>query len=194
MSQHPSIPPAASAAMEAPEVQRVLWRLAREIQEGHPGGGDVCLCGIVTRGVYLADRLRRLIAEQGGTEWRAVALDVGPYRDDGARPAWQGASEAPLPRADRSSVDGLDVILIDDVLYHGRTARAALVALAQLGRPRSVELLVMVDRGHRELPVRATYVGKNMSTSVDQRVSVHLLACDGEDAIRLHPQSARDRS
>ncbi len=193
MTEEQGTKAAARTEWDAPEVQRILWRLARELQEAHPGGGEICLCGIVTRGVYLAQRLRQLVEEQCSAEWTAVALDVGPFRDDGRRASWQGVAELPLPWADRSAVDGRDVILIDDVLYHGRTARAALAALAQLGRPRSVELLVMVDRGHRELPLRATYVGKNMPTSAEQRVSVHVLACDGEDAIRLQLQSERER-
>jgi len=149
----------------------------------------VTLCGIVTRGVFLADRLRRMIEEQGGGSWDAVSLDVGPYRDDEIRP--QGASRSggmpdfPLPTATAERVRDRVVVLVDDVFYHGRTVRAALAALAELARPRAVELLVLVDRGHRELPLRATYVGKNIPTAQNERVAVTVVGCDADDAIRL---------
>ncbi len=168
------------------ELERVLWRLARELQERHPGGDQVTLCGIATRGVHLAARLAGLVQAQGGGQWRAVSLDTGPFRDDNPRAAGAGAQGgAPLPRADRTAIDQRVVVLVDDVLFHGRTARAALVALAGLGRPLAVELLVLVDRGHRELPLRATYVGRNLPTKVDERVRVRLRECDGEDSITL---------
>lgn len=168
------------------ELERVLWRLARELQERHPGGDRVTLCGIATRGVHLAARLAGLVEAQGGGRWPAVALDTGPFRDDQPRAAGAGGQgPLPLPPADREAVDHRVVILVDDVLFHGRTARAALVALAGLGRPLAVELLVLVDRGHRELPLRATYVGRNLPTRIDERVRVRLRECDGEDAITL---------
>jgi pyrimidine operon attenuation protein/uracil phosphoribosyltransferase len=174
------------------EFQRLLWRLSRELQERHPQGTGVTLCGIVTRGVFLADRLRRLIEEQGGGIWTGVRLDVGPFRDDGPRPplaeAIGGMGPFPLEQATPEAVHGSTVVLVDDVLYHGRTARAALAALAQLGRPNTVELLALVDRGHRELPLRATYVGKNLPTSEEERVFVRVVGCDREDAILLHHQ------
>ncbi len=168
------------------ELERVLWRLARELQERHPGGDQVTLCGIATRGVHLAARLAGLIGAQGGGRWLAVALDIGPFRDDTPRvPGAAVQGSAPLPAADRAAIDQRVVVLVDDVLFHGRTARAALVALAGLGRPLAVELLVLVDRGHRELPLRATYVGRNLPTRVDERVRVRLRECDGEDSITL---------
>ena len=175
-----------SAIAGPPEVERALWRLARELQERHPGGKDVTLCGIATRGVHLAARLAGLIEAQGGARWLAVALDTGPFRDDHPRAANPGSELAlPLPPADRLAIDQRLVVLVDDVLFHGRTARAALVALAGLGRPLAVELLVLVDRGHRELPLRATYVGRNLPTKAEERVRVRLRECDGEDSITL---------
>jgi pyrimidine operon attenuation protein/uracil phosphoribosyltransferase len=168
------------------EVERALWRLARELQERHPGGELVTLCGIATRGVHLAARLAGLVEAQGGGRWLAVALDTGPFRDDSPRASRADVQgDAPLPPADRAAIDQRVVVLVDDVLFHGRTARAALVALAGLGRPLAVELLVLVDRGHRELPLRATYVGRNLPTRVDERVRVRLRECDGEDSITL---------
>ncbi len=176
---------AATAVAGPEELQRILWRLARELQERHPGGSGITLCGIATRGVFLAARLRNLVEEQSGQRWAAVALDVGPHRDDGPRPTSPGPWSDLLPAADPGSVHDRVVVLVDDVLYHGRTGRAALAALAALGRPALVELLVVVDRGHRELPLRATYVGRNLPTSPVQRVFVHLAELDGEDAVRL---------
>jgi pyrimidine operon attenuation protein/uracil phosphoribosyltransferase len=167
------------------ELQRTLWRLSKELQERHPEG-EVVLCGILTRGAFLAARLLELIHSQGGTSWSAVTLDTGPYRDDGARPQPPApASGFPLPLAAPETVRDRVVVLVDDVLFHGRTGRAALAALNDLGRPRVVELLVVVDRGHRELPLRATYVGCNLPTSENERVLVRLSECDPEDGVLL---------
>jgi pyrimidine operon attenuation protein/uracil phosphoribosyltransferase len=168
------------------EVQRMLWRLARELQERHPQG-QVVLCGIVTRGAFVSARLLDLIRSQGGSDWVGVTLDVGPYRDDAPRPSLVGGG-FPLAPATPETVRDRLVVLVDDVLFHGRTARAALAALAVLGRPRAVELLVVVDRGHRELPLRATYVGRNQPTSERERVLVRLRDCDGQDAVLLLPE------
>ncbi len=167
------------------DFQRILWRLAKELQEHHPSGAGVTLCGIATRGIHLTERIRDLVEEQGGGRWEAVSLDVGPFRDDGPRSPVPAALGAVLPVAEPATIHDRVVVLIDDVLYHGRTGRAALAALAELGRPARVELMVIVDRGHRELPLRATYVGRNLPTSPDQRVWVHVRGCDDEDAIRL---------
>ncbi len=194
MSRQPLAAGLASPVTGPEDFQRTIWRLGRELQERHPGGELVTLCGIVTRGVHLAERLQRTIADQGGGSWTAVALDVGPYRDDQPRSPGARGRIPLLPPAYQSSIQDRVVVLVDDVLYHGRTARSALVALSALGRPASVELLVMVDRGHRELPLRATYVGRNLPTSTDQRVYVHVLDCDLEDAIRVGgAQEACDR-
>jgi len=182
---------------DSEQVQRILFRLSRELQERHRDPARVTLCGIVTRGVFLAERLRLMIVQHGGGGWAGVSLDVGPYRDDLVRAPRSQRSESmtpfPLPPATPDLIRDRVVVLIDDVLYHGRTARAALVALAQLARPQAVELLVLVDRGHRELPLRATYVGKNIPTSEHERVAVRVAGCDREDAILLEGPEARSR-
>jgi pyrimidine operon attenuation protein / uracil phosphoribosyltransferase len=170
--------------LDADELQRTLWRLSRELQERHPEGG-VVLIGILTRGAFLAVRLLELIRSQGGSNWTGSVLDVGPYRDDGARSSSPETPSLPLTPATTESVRDREVVLVDDVLFHGRTGRAALDALADLGRPRAVELLVVVDRGHRELPLRATYVGRNLPTSETERVLVRLREVDGKDAVLL---------
>ncbi|MGA7173464.1 MAG: bifunctional pyr operon transcriptional regulator/uracil phosphoribosyltransferase PyrR [Candidatus Dormiibacterota bacterium] len=166
------------------EVQRTLWRLSCELREHH-GAESAVLCGIVTRGAFLADRLLQLIRSQGGGKWDGCTLDIGPYRDDEPRSAPSLPTGFPLPFATPDSVRDRVVVLVDDVLFHGRTGRAALAALADLGRPRSVELLVLVDRGHRELPLRATYVGRNLPTAEGERILVRLAECDERDAVLL---------
>ncbi|MGH7643275.1 MAG: bifunctional pyr operon transcriptional regulator/uracil phosphoribosyltransferase PyrR [Candidatus Dormibacteria bacterium] len=168
------------------ELQRTLWRLACELREHHPDR-EAVLCGIVTRGAFLAQRLLQLIQAQSGEEWVGCTLDVGPYRDDEPRPAPTQTTPFPLPYASTEAVRDRVVVLVDDVLFHGRTGRAALAALADLGRPGAVELLVVVDRGHRELPLRATYVGRNLPTAEGERVLVRLAECDGRDAVLLRP-------
>jgi pyrimidine operon attenuation protein / uracil phosphoribosyltransferase len=168
----------------ADELQRTLWRLSRELQERHPQG-EVVLIGILTRGAFLAARLLALIQSQGGAFWSGATLDVGPYRDDGARTPSPRTPPLPLTPATAESVRDRVVVLVDDVLFHGRTGRAALAAVADLGRPQAVELLVVVDRGHRELPLRATYVGRNLPTSETERVLVRLAEVDGKDAVLL---------
>jgi len=164
------------------EIRRVLSRIAHEILERTHGADDILLLGIPTRGVPLAERLAGRATE---FEHRTVpwgSLDVTMYRDDlRLRPARAlGRTELPA-----DGIDGKTVILVDDVLYSGRTVRAALDALTDLGRPRSVQLAVLVDRGHRELPIRADYVGKNLPTSQHETVRVHLAETDGEDAVLL---------
>ena len=167
------------------EFQRTVWRLSRELLERHPAD-EVVLCGIVTRGAFLAARLLELIHSQASAGWTGVTLDVGPYRDDGPRATSpSGLRPFPLAQASPESVRDRIVVLVDDVLFHGRTGRAALAALADLGRPRAVELLVLVDRGHRELPLRATYVGRNLPTSEGERVLVRLSECDDRDGVLL---------
>ena len=166
-------------------LDRLVWRLARELQERRPAGGTAVLCGIRSRGEPLARRLRDTIARQGGGDWPAVGVDVGPYRDDAPRPPL--AADGLLAPASRADIQDRVVVLVDDVLFHGRTARAALAALAQVGRPGAVELCVLVDRGHRELPVRATYVGKNLPTAPAEHVAVRLRETDGQDGLYLLP-------
>ncbi len=173
--------------LDAEQVGRTLARIGYEIVEKNPDLEQVCLVGIYTRGVTLAQRLRRRIAETSGVDVPVGALDITFYRDDvGARPD-QPAFEQPIVRATRLDfpIDGRTVILVDDVLYTGRTIRAALDALLDYDRPARVQLAVLADRGHRELPIRADYVGKNLPTARDERVNVRLVEDDGADEIVL---------
>jgi pyrimidine operon attenuation protein/uracil phosphoribosyltransferase len=168
------------------EIRRALTRVAHEILERTDGAGDVILLGIPTRGVPLAARLAARLAQVEGRPAPNGSLDITMYRDDlRLRPARAlGHTDVPA-----SGVDGKIVVLVDDVLYSGRTVRAALDALGDLGRPRAVQLAVLVDRGHRELPIRADYVGKNLPTSQREIVQVLLSEVDGQDAVVLGTSS-----
>ena len=167
--------------MDATDVERAIRRIAHEILEKNRGSDDVVLLGIQTRGVPLAERLAAVIQEIEGEPAACGALDIGMYRDDlDRRPKRPlGATDVPV------SLGGKTVVLVDDVLYTGRTIRAALDALADLGRPNRVQLAALVDRGHRELPIRPDYVGKNVPTSRSERVTVRLTERDGEDAVSI---------
>jgi pyrimidine operon attenuation protein / uracil phosphoribosyltransferase len=166
------------------EISRALTRVAHEILERTNGGGDVVLLGIPTRGVPLAQRLAARLTQVEGRLVPAGSLDITMYRDDlRLRPARALGHTAVPP----SGVDGKTVVLVDDVLYSGRTVRAALDALSDIGRPHAVQLAVLVDRGHRELPIRADYVGKNLPTSQLEVVQVLLIETDGQDAVVLGP-------
>ena len=177
-------PAAARPVLEPPDVGRCLTRIAHEIVERNHGAADVVLLGIPTRGVTLARRLADRIEGIEGSPVRAGSLDVTMYRDDlrmrGVRPLEETAIPA-------DGVDGAVVVLVDDVLFSGRTVRAALDALSDIGRPRTVQLAVLVDRGHRELPIRADYVGKNIPTSLRETVHVLLEETDGRDGVLLGP-------
>jgi pyrimidine operon attenuation protein/uracil phosphoribosyltransferase len=155
--------------MDAADVQRAVWRMAHEIVERNHGLDNVVLVGLQTGGVPLAHRLAEALEAVEGVRPPAGTLDVAFYRDDiGLRPVLpQAVTEMPV------DLDGATVVLVDDVLFTGRTIRAALDALADYGRARSVQLAVMVDRGHRELPIRPDYVGKNLPTRRDEAVDVH---------------------
>ncbi len=170
------------AVLGADEIRRALTRIGHEILERTDGGGDVVLLGIPTRGVPLARRLAGRLAQAEAADVPFGSLDVTLYRDDlRLRPARAlGHTEVPP-----GGIDGKIVILVDDVLYSGRTVRAALDALSDIGRPRAVQLAVLVDRGHRELPIRPDYVGKNLPTSKREQVRVLLAETDGVDAVRL---------
>lgn len=161
---------------------RTLERLAYEVLERHHGPDELLLVGIRRRGVDLARRLARILGERVGRDIPLGTLDINLYRDDwtslSAMPAL-GASSIPLP------LEGRQVILVDDVLYTGRTVRAALEAILDYGRPKRVELLVLVDRGHRELPIHADYVGRRVNTSRAEQVNVLLEERDGVDEVRL---------
>ncbi|HST82589.1 MAG TPA: bifunctional pyr operon transcriptional regulator/uracil phosphoribosyltransferase PyrR [Kineosporiaceae bacterium] len=172
--------PDARAVLEAAEISRALSRIAHEVLERNKGAGGLILLGIPTRGVHLARRLARRLAEIEGTEVPVGALDVTMHRDDLRRQPIRAIGATNVPA---EGIDDHVVVLVDDVLYSGRTIRAALDALSDLGRPRAVRLAVLVDRGHRELPIRADHVGKNLPTSQLERVRVHLSEVDGEDSV-----------
>jgi len=170
--------------MDSDRIARSLTRIAHEILERNRGIEELALVGIRARGVPLARRLAKIISEVGGVELPTGALDITLYRDDlgrhtvGAQPVVRSTEIA-------FSIDDKSILLIDDVLYTGRTIRAALDALIEFGRPKSIQLAVLVDRGHRELPIKADYVGKNLPTSLAQSVQVHLAEIDGHDAVEL---------
>ncbi len=166
---------------------RTLLRLAHEVREKHPQLDNVLLAGVRTRGVPLAQRVARALHSLGEPRVPVAELDIDDYRDDRPRPAVPrpGALQLVDGSGGVPNVDGAAVIVVDDVFYTGRTLRAALDALADVGRPATVEMLVLVDRGHRELPLRATYVGKNVPTAQDERVAVRLREVDGHDGAFL---------
>lgn len=170
--------------MDAQAVERALKRIAHEIVERNRGAGNLAMLGIRSRGEFLVQRLTQMIGEIDGAAPPTGVVDITLYRDDltrsRQRPAVKG-TEVPFP------IDDRDVILVDDVLYTGRTIRAALDAVIDLGRPQSVQLVVLVDRGHRELPIRADYVGKNLPTSRGESVQVRLRECDDADEVVLTP-------
>jgi pyrimidine operon attenuation protein/uracil phosphoribosyltransferase len=170
-----------ATVMEADDVRRALVRIAHEIVERNKGAEDIVLVGIRTRGAPLAERLASMIASFEGVSVPAGALDVTLYRDDVALKAPRGLEATTIP----VDLDGRVVVLVDDVLYTGRTIRAAFDAVLDLGRPRSIRLAVLVDRGHRELPIRADYVGKNLPTAVEEVVKVHVAELDGDDAVLI---------
>ncbi len=161
------------------DVSRVCRRLAHELIEANHGAQDLVLLGIQTRGVPLARRLAELIADIEGTAVPHGALDVTLYRDD-----LDSRGPKPLTSTDVPvSIEGRTVVLVDDVLYTGRTIRAALDAISELGRPDRIRLVVLVDRGHRELPIRADHVGKNLPTAYGDRIQVRLSDVDGEEGV-----------
>ena len=170
--------------MDADRMSRALTRIAHEILERNRGLDEIALVGIRTRGVPIARRLARALREINGDDVATGALDITLYRDDlmrnpvGPQPVVR-STEIPF------SIDDRKILLVDDVLYTGRTVRAALDALIDFGRPGAIQLIVLVDRGHRELPIKADYVGKNLPTSMKQSVQVRLQEIDGEDEVLL---------
>lgn len=172
--------------MDAPGFERTLKRLAHEILEKNKGAGNIVIVGIRTRGEYLAKRIARTIETLEGLTLPIGFLDITLYRDD-----LLGKLEQPKLQGTEIIFDitGKDVILVDDVLYTGRTIRAALDELIDLGRPNTIQLAVLVDRGHRQLPIRADYVGKNVPTASGESIRVHVSEVDGEDTVLLmHPE------
>ena len=170
------------AVLDGPAVQRALSRIAHEILERTQGADDAVLLGIPTRGEHLAARLGAQIAAVEGLALPVGTLDVTMYRDDLRLKPTRALGRTDIPSG---GIDGRLVILVDDVLFSGRTIRAALDALGDIGRPRAVQLAVLVDRGHRELPIRADYVGKNLPTAQRETVQVRLAETDGQDAVLL---------
>lgn len=169
--------------LNSSDIQRALRRIAHEVVEHNKGADDLVVLGIPARGAVLATRLADSLREVEGTEVPVGTLDVTMYRDDLRRNPVRTALPTTIPDC---GVDDRVVVLVDDVLYSGRTVRAALDALGDLGRPRAVRLAVLVDRGHRELPIRADHVGKNLPTSSQERVYVRLTEFDDvEDEVRI---------
>jgi pyrimidine operon attenuation protein / uracil phosphoribosyltransferase len=175
--------------LDADRMARSLARIAHEILERNRGIEEVALVGIRTRGVPLARRIAKSIHDISRHDVPCGSLDITLYRDDLS--GGPNAAVGPQPVIRKTeipfSIDGKLILLVDDVLYTGRTIRAALDALIDFGRPRAIQLIVLVDRGHRELPIKADYVGKNIPTSPTQNVQVHLLEIDGRDEVEVLP-------
>ncbi|MDN3287654.1 bifunctional pyr operon transcriptional regulator/uracil phosphoribosyltransferase PyrR [Streptomyces thermocarboxydus] len=172
----------ARPVLEAPDIARVMTRIAHEIVERAKGADDVVLLGIPTRGVFLARRLADKLEQITERKVPVGSLDITMYRDDLRLQPPRALARTEIPG---DGIDGKLVVLVDDVLFSGRTIRAALDALNDIGRPRAVQLAVLVDRGHRELPIRADYVGKNLPTSLRETVKVLLAEEDGRDTVLL---------
>jgi pyrimidine operon attenuation protein/uracil phosphoribosyltransferase len=170
--------------LQAADIDRILTRMAHEILEKHRGTERLALVGLQTRGVFLARRLQTLIRRIEGIDVPSGDIDITLYRDD-----WTRIAPNPVVRAtDISfSIDGKHIILVDDVLYTGRTIRAALDAIIDFGRPDRIELAVLVDRGHRELPIEANYVGKQVETRRSEMINVRMKEYDGEDRVLIEP-------
>jgi pyrimidine operon attenuation protein/uracil phosphoribosyltransferase len=180
-------PATARSVLDPTDVHRAVTRIAHEVLERNKGADDLVVLGIPTRGVPLARRLAARMADVEGRPVAVGALDVTMYRDDlRLRPA-RALEHTDVPPG---GVDDRVVVLVDDVLFSGRTVRAALDALSDIGRPRAVQLAVLVDRGHRELPIRADYVGKNLPTSLAETVRVLVEEHDGRDAVLLGTRAA----
>jgi pyrimidine operon attenuation protein / uracil phosphoribosyltransferase len=173
--------------MDAVGLERTLTRLSHEIIERNKGAGNIVVVGIKTRGEYIARRIAKQIEAVENTTLKFGSMDITLYRDD-----LQGKLEQPEFKGTDIIFDitNKDVILVDDVLFSGRTIRAALDELIDLGRPRTIQLAVLIDRGHRQLPIKADFVGKNVPTSPEESIRVHLTESDGSDEVLLmHPES-----
>jgi pyrimidine operon attenuation protein/uracil phosphoribosyltransferase len=173
----------ARTVLQQADITRALTRISHEILESNRGTADLVILGIPTRGVILARRIAENIQriEPSASSSIVGSLDVTMYRDDLAR----NPTRTPAPTELPGTVDGKTVVLVDDVLFSGRTVRAALDALSDLGRPKAVRLAVLVDRGHRELPIRADFVGKNLPSAASERINVHLTEIDGDEYVTI---------
>ncbi len=170
-----------ASILDSEDIERSLRRIAHEILERNRGAEAVMLLGIPTRGVTLAHRLQGILADVGA-QVPVGALDITMYRDDLAAQPTRAPQPTVIPEP---GIDNKNIVLVDDVLFSGRTIRSALEALADIGRPRTVQLAVLIDRGHREVPIRADFVGKNVPTSRSERVWVALSEIDGTDGVRI---------
>ena len=174
--------------LDADDIRRALTRIAHEIVERNAGAQDLALVGVLARGAPLAERLAALLQQIEGVEVPVGKLDIGLYRDDyAANPAGRPAL---APSAIPFDVTGKKIVLVDDVLFTGRTVRAAIDALMDHGRPAGIQLAVLLDRGHRELPIRADFVGKNLPTARQEHVQVFLRESDGEDRVFIRKPEA----
>ena len=176
-----------SAALSAGDISRALTRISHEILERNSDSSNITILGIPTRGAHLAHRLAKIIEGIEGVPVQVGTLDITLHRDDLRMRAPRPLMETVIPSL---GVEGRTVVLVDDVLFSGRTIRSALDALGEIGRPERVQLAVLVDRGHRELPIKADFVGKNLPTSKTQSVKVSLVEHDGEDEVRIEGESA----
>jgi len=172
----------ARSVLQQADITRALTRISHEILESNRGSSDLVLLGIPTRGVVLAERIGAILDGIEPGTGTVGSLDVTMYRDDLDRNPTRAPARTRIPDG---GIDGKTVVLVDDVLYSGRTIRAALDAINDLGRPRVVRLAVLVDRGHRELPIRADFVGKNLPTSTSERINVRLAETDGADEVTI---------
>lgn len=186
MSATQTHPDDARVIWDAPDIARALRRIAAQILEANRGTDHLILLGIPSRGAPLARRLGAIIAEAEGVEVPVGELDITMYRDDLRRHPTRPVGRTRVP----ASIDGATVVLVDDVLYSGRTIAAAMDALKDLGRPRAVRLAVLIDRGHRELPIQADHVGKDLPTTSGSHVRVRIAEVDGRDAVTLSTKAS----
>lgn len=182
MTDHP-----ARTVWEGRQIARAIARMAHQIVEANAGGTDLVLLGIPTRGVLLARRLADAVRSIEGVEVPVGELDITMYRDDLRQNPTRAVGRTRIPGG---TVDGFTIVLVDDVLYSGRTVSAALDALTDLGRPKAVRLAVLVDRGHRELPIHADHVGRAVATAGDERVHVHVAEVDGTDSVTIERRAS----
>ena len=172
----------ARTVLQQADITRALTRISHEILESNRGPDGLVILGIPTRGVILARRIAALLEQFSGTRVPAGSVDVTMFRDDLDRNPTRAPSPTDVPMG---GIDGKTVVLVDDVLYSGRTIRAALDALGAIGRPNIVRLATLIDRGHRELPIRPDFVGKNLPTAQNERINVHLGEIDGDEFVTI---------